>query len=228
VNKFVCIAVEDEAPAIELLKVYISHFPHFVLAETFSNALEARTYLKKAEVDVLFLDIQLPGISGMDFLKLLQKPPHVVITSAYSDHAIDAFGLEVVDYLLKPFPLARFAQTIDRLERKLMPQPKNPSITVKEGYDYKKFKISELLYVESQREYLIFYLVNGQEVKARMSMEDGLKLFPKESLLRIHRSFMVAVGKIDSMSANTVMVRDKSIPIGRSYRERVLEHWQNL
>ena len=227
-NKIVCIAIEDEAPAIELLHTYISHFPQFELAATFSNALSAREYLKNHEVDVLFLDIQLPGISGMEFLKLLQDPPQVVITSAFSNHAIDAFGFDVLDYLLKPFPLVRFAKTIDRLERKLNPQSHNASITVKEGYDYKKFKLSELLYIESRREYLIFFLVDGQEVKTRMSMEDGLKLFPKASMLRVHRSFMVAVEKIDSMSANTVVLSDKTILIGRSYRERFLDYWHNL
>jgi len=226
---FKCIAIEDEAPAIGLLESYLEHFSNFELKEHFTNALKARDYMKSQKVDVLFLDIQLPGISGMDFLRVMDNPPLVVITSAYDEHALEAFGLEVFDYLLKPYSLARFTKTVDRIERNFKPskQLADPTITVKEGWDYKKFRFSELNYIESQREYLLFFLSGGKVYKVRMNMEEGLALFPGDSMLRIHRSFMVPLSKIQAVSHSELTLNSKVLPLGRSYRDKVLNYWKS-
>lgn len=223
-----CIAIEDEAPAIGLLQSYLAHFKGFALKAHFTNALAAREILREESVDVLFLDIQLPGISGMDFLRLLDRPPLVVITSAYDDHALEAFGLEVFDYLLKPYSLARFAKTIDRIERHCKPSESSEDrvISLKEGWDYRKFRFSELSYIESQREYLVFYLINGESIKVRMTMQEGVELFAPEKVLRIHRSFLVPTDKIKSVSPSEATIESTTLPIGRSYREKVLDFWK--
>jgi DNA-binding LytR/AlgR family response regulator len=228
-KSFNCIAIEDEAPAIGLLQSYLEYFPNFELKEHFTSALKARDYLKSNQVDVLFLDIQLPGISGMEFLKVLENPPLVVITSAYDEHAIEAFGLEVFDYLLKPYSLARFTRTIDRIERHMKPavHHDDPLITVKEGWDYRRFRFSELCYIESQREYLLFFLKNGESYKVRMTMEEGLALFPTNSMIRIHRSFIVPLKEIKAVSHSEVTLSSKTLPLGRSYRNQVLDFWRN-
>jgi len=225
---FKCIAIEDEAPAIGLLESYLEHFPQFELKEHFTSALKARDYLKSQKVDVMFLDIQLPGISGMDFLKVLDKTPLVVVTSAYDEHAIEAFGLEVFDYLLKPYSLARFTRTIDRLERQMKSSVyhDDPIITIKEGWDYRRFRFSELIYIESQREYLLFFLKNGETNKVRMTMEEGLALFPTHSMIRIHRSFIVPLKEIKAVSHSEVTLVSKTLPLGRSYRDKVLNFWR--
>lgn len=227
-KSFTCIAIEDEAPAIGLLESYLEHFPDFELKKHFTNALKARDFIRSEQVDVLFLDIQLPGISGMDFLRVLDKPPLVVITSAYDEHAIEAFGLEVFDYLLKPYSLARFTQTINRIEKHFRPSEINadPLITVKESWDYRRFKFSELNYIESQREYLLFFLKGGESYKVRMTMEEGLDLFPPNSMIRIHRSFMVPLKEIKAVSHSEVTLYSKTLPLGRSYRNKVLDFWR--
>lgn len=227
-KSFTCIAIEDEAPAIGLLESYLEHFPTFELKEHFTSALKARDYLKSHQVDVLFLDIQLPGISGMEFLKVLDNPPLVVITSAYDEHAIEAFGLEVFDYLLKPYSLARFTQTINRIEKHFRPSEitADPLITVKESWDYRRFKFSELNYIESQREYLLFFLKDGESYKVRMTMEEGMDLFPPNSMIRIHRSFIVPLKEIKAISHSEVTLYSKTLPLGRSYRNKVLDFWR--
>lgn len=224
-----CIALEDEAPAIELLRSYLSHFPGLRLKAHFTNAFEAREFLKNESVDVLFLDIQLPGISGMEFLKILDHRPLVVVTSAYDEHAIEAFGLEVFDYLLKPYSLVRFTKTVDRIERHFSPSPaaEDKTVTLKDGWEYRKIRLSELKYIESQREYLLFYLKNGDTIRTRMTMSEGMAFFLPQSILRIHRSFLVPVNHIKAVSATEVVLESKSLPIGRSYREKVLDYWTN-
>jgi len=228
-KSYTCIAIEDEAPAIGLLQSYLEHFPHFKLQEHFTSALKARDYLKSHKVDVLFLDIQLPGISGMDFLKVLDNPPLVVITSAYDEHAIEAFGLEVFDYLLKPYSLARFTKTIDRIERQKESAVSGTEslITIKEGWDYRRFRFSDLSYIESQREYLLIFLKNGETYKVRMTMEEGLALFPSGSMVRIHRSFIVPLKEIKAVSHSEVSLFSKTLPLGRSYRDKVLDFWRS-
>jgi len=228
VKTITCIAIEDEAPAIGLLRAYLEHFKGFTLKAHFTNALAAREVLREESVDVLFLDIQLPGLSGMEFLRLLDHPPLVVITSAYDEHAIEAFGLEVFDYLLKPYSLARFAKTIDRIERYCKPsgEADDPVIALKEGWEYRKFRFSELNYIESQREYLVFFLGNGDSIKARMTMQEGIALFPREKVLRIHRSFLVPAEKIKGISPSEVTLESINLPIGRSYREKVMDFWK--
>jgi len=228
-KKITCIAIEDEAPAIGLIQNYLKNFPGFTLKSHFVNAFAARDFLKNENIDVIFLDIQLPGISGMDFLRMLESPPLVIITSAYDEHAIEAFDLEVFDYLLKPYSLARFTQTIDRIERHFNPSDKETDevITVKEGWEYRKFRFSELSYIESQKEYLIFRLSRGESHRTRMSMEEGMALFSPGKLLRIHRSFMVATNQIKAVTPREVILQTKSLPIGRSYQKKVLDFWRS-
>jgi len=222
-----CIALEDEAPAIGLLQNYLGHFPEFCLTAHFVNAFEARSFLRKEQVDVIFLDIQLPGISGMDFLKLLENPPLVVITSAYDEHAIEAFGLEVFDYLLKPYSLARFTKTIDRIERRFARSEEKSTkiIKVQEGREIRKLDLEKVTYIESQREYMLFYLDDGGNIKTRMTMQEGEALFPSEHLIRIHRSFLVPKTKIKAVSRTEVILESTTLPIGRSYREKVRSLW---
>jgi len=216
-----CIIVEDEFPAIELLKSYISNFDNLSLDGVFTDPIAASLYLTNHPVDVLFLDIQLPKLNGMELLKSIPKPPFVVITSAYSEHAVNAFELTVFDYLLKPYSLQRFVQTINRIQSQQSSIPVVPSITIKESRKNIKIPISAICFVESQREYVLIYQEN-EVVKTKMTISAIDELLPASEFVRIHRSFLVSLNRITSFTMSSVTVLDKELPIGRYYKKEAL------
>lgn len=222
-----CIIVEDEYPAVEILKGYLEKFSHWQIMETFDNALDAIYYLSKNSVDVIFLDIQLPELSGIDFIKTLEAPPVIVITSAYNEHAIEAFELVVFDYLLKPYSFQRFAKTISRINNHL----KSPvATTVNEDQKYivvnenrQRIKIimDDIIFVESQKEY-VRIVCKDNEVVTKLGISKIEKLFPSDVILRVHRSFLVSKSKITSFNKNRIVLNNQLIPIGKLYQKDVL------
>lgn len=222
-----CIIVEDEPLAIKVLADYISQVPFLELQGSFKDAILATDYLRDNNVDLIFLDIHLPKLKGMAFLKTLTNPPAVIITTAYHQYAVEGFDLNVSDYLLKPIEFERFLVAVNKIKTV---QPER--IVAKESVETKDFiflnvqkkkvKIlfSDIIYIESQREY-IKIVTAKQEYISKMSTNEIEELLPTNLFKRIHRSFIVSVKKIDSYTAEIVDVGGVSIPIGRGYREVV-------
>ncbi|HEY0066156.1 MAG TPA: response regulator transcription factor [Flavisolibacter sp.] len=227
-SKIKCIIIEDEPLAAKVLSDYIAQVPFLQLQEKFRDAILATDYLLDNPVDLIFLDIHLPKLKGMAFLKTLSHPPAVIITTAYHQYAVEGFNLNVTDYLLKPFDFERFLVAVNKV--KTAQKEKQKPAEVQEAKDYlflnvqkKKVKIlfSEIVYIESQREY-IKIATTRTEYLSKMSTHEIESLLPAHLFKRIHRSFIVSVNKIDSYTAEMVEVNGVAIPIGRGYRD-VLE-----
>lgn len=228
-SKITCIIIEDEPLAVKVLKDYIAEVPFLDLQDSFKDAILATDYLRSHSVDLIFLDIHLPKLKGMAFLKMLSHPPAVIITTAYHQYAVEGFDLNVTDYLLKPFEFERFLVAVTKVKTTTVSVP-SPALESPETKDFiflnvqkKKVKVlfSELLYIESQREY-VKVVTTKKEYLAKMSTHELEALLPAQRFKRIHRSFIVALEKIESYTAEEVEVNGVGIPIGRGYRE-VLE-----
>lgn len=224
-SKIKCIIVEDEPLAVKVLADYVAQVPFLDLQGTFKDAILATDYLRDHSVDLIFLDIHLPKLKGMAFLKTLTHPPAVIITTAYHQYAVEGFELNVTDYLLKPFEFERFLVAVNKVKR-VQGEKESPAVR-EEMKDHlfvsvqkKKVKIlfSDILYIESQREYIRIVTTRG-EYLSKMSTHEIEELLPPRLFKRIHRSFIVSVDRIDSYTADTVEVAGTPIPIGRGYRD---------
>lgn len=218
------IAIDDEPIALEVVKSHAAKVPFLDLHATFTNAFKAAEFLQKERVDILFLDIKMPDISGMEFLKCLSNPPMVIFTTAYSAHAVQSFELDAVDYLLKPFSLPRFLKACNKAQELLLLRNKYPDndsplfIFIKSGYEQIRINLSEILYVESAGNYMNFIL-REKKIISRLSMQETLDILPKEKFIRIHRSFIIAIDKIEKTDRRQVWINGISIPIGNNYDE---------
>jgi len=223
-SKINCIIIEDEPLAVKNLSKYISQVPFLELKQTFKNAILAADYLRDNNTDLIFLDIHLPQLSGLDFLKTLTHPPAVIITSAYHQYALDGFNLNVTDYLLKPFPFERFFIAVNKVKtaRKEKQKPDESEETkdfIFLNVQKKKVKIlfSEIVYVESQRAYIKIVTTKNEYI-SKMTTQEMEALLPENLFKRIHRSYIVSINKIDSYTSEMVEVNGISLPIGRGYR----------
>lgn len=224
-SKIKCIIIEDEPLAIKILSDYILQVPFLELQGIFKDAILANNYLRDNNIDLIFLDIHLPKLKGMAFLKTLAQPPEVIVTTAYHQYAVEGFNLNVTDYLLKPFEFERFLVAVNKVKTaQREKQNPNESQEIKDfiflNVQKKKVKIlfSEILYIESQREY-IKIITTKREYISKMSTHEIESLLPTNLFKRVHRSFIVSVSKIDSYTAEIVEVNGVSIPIGRGYRD---------
>jgi len=225
-----CLIIEDEPLAAEILSDYIRDAPGLELAGVCSDALFALEFLQRERVDVLFLDIHLPKLKGLDFLKTLSNPPQVILTTAYHEYALEGYELAVTDYLLKPIEFSRFLKAVQKLQHPATPLAPLPAPQTPErpahffNVDKKRVKVyfDEILYAESLKEYVRIFLP-GRSVVTKMQLGELETLLGSAGFARIHRSFLVAKSKIDAYSATEVEVAGKTLPIGRSYREVKLE-----
>ncbi|OQP56467.1 LytR/AlgR family response regulator transcription factor [Niastella populi] len=224
-SKIKCIIVEDEPLAVKVLADYISQVPFLQLQASFKDAILATDYLRNTSTGLIFLDIHLPKLKGMAFLKTLTSSPAVIITTAYHQYAVEGFDLNVTDYLLKPIEFERFLVAVNKV--KPADNGKQPLYENRQMKDFifltiqkKKVKIlfSEIVYIESQREY-IKIATTKQEYISKMSTHEMEELLPASLFKRVHRSFIVAVNKIDSYTAEIIEVNGISIPIGRGYKD---------
>lgn len=226
--KLKCLIVEDEPLAAEGLEAFIRQTPVLEFAGACSDGLAAIEFLKNNPVDVLFLDIHLPKLKGLDFLKTLKDPPQVILTTAYHQYALEGYELNVVDYLLKPFGFTRFLAAVDKL-RIPMPAQSNPALQQPERpfrfFNENKRQVrvfnDEILYVESLKEYVKIHTSTGETIVTRFQMGEFEGHLKDENLLRIHRSFLVAKDKVKAFSAVEVEIGGKKLPIGSSYRAEV-------
>lgn len=225
-SKINCIIIEDEPLAVKILTDYISEIPFLSLQATFKDAILATEYLHQHTPDLIFLDIHLPKLKGMAFLKTLSHPPAVIITTAYHQYAVEGFNLNVTDYLLKPFEFERFLVAVNKVkaaQREKVVEISEPKDFIFLHVQKKKVKIlfADILYIESQREYIKIVSTKNTFL-SKMSTHEIEALLPPTQFKRIHRSFIVSINKIDSYTAEMVELNGISIPIGRGYRE-VLE-----
>lgn len=226
-SRITCIIIEDEPLAVKVLSDYILQVPFLELHGTFKDALLAAEFLREHTIDLMFLDIHLPKVKGVAFLKTLPRPPAVIMTTAYHQYAVDGFNLNVTDYLLKPFDFERFLLAVskvktDRSERQEAPERSETKEYVFLNVQKKKVKIlfSEIVYIESQQEY-VRIVTAKKEYVSKMSTHEIEALLPAHIFKRIHRSFIVSVPKIESYTAESVDVQGVSIPIGRGYKNVV-------
>jgi len=223
-SKIRCIVIEDEPLAVKVLTDYILQVPFLELQGTFKNAILAIDYLRDNSTDLIFLDIHLPKLKGIAFLKTLSYPPAVILTTAYHQYAVEGFDLNVTDYLLKPFAFERFLVAVNKV--KIAQSEIRKTIESEEKRDFiflnvqkKKVKIlfTEILYIESQREYIKIVTPNKEHI-SKISTHEIESLLPANLFKRIHRSFIVSIPRIESYTAENVEVNGISIPIGREYK----------
>lgn len=216
------IAIDDEPIALDVVKNLAGNIPFLSVKEFFTNAFKAAEFLRKEKVDLIFLDIKMPDISGIDFLKSLPDPPMVIFTTAYSEHAVQSFELDVIDYLLKPFSLPRFLKACNKAYEQHELKKNNNSIAspasvfIKSGYGQVRVELDDILYVESTGNYVQF--VSGKnKILSRQTMAEVEAILPAALFVRIHRSFIVSKKQVSKIEKNAVWVKQVEIPVGSSY-----------
>jgi DNA-binding LytR/AlgR family response regulator len=230
--KLSCLIVEDEPIGQEIIRSYIDRIDFLEVQGQFKNALEAFTWLQTHAVDLVFLDIKMPRMSGLDLLRSLTARPKAIVTSAYRDYAIDAFELDVVDYLLKPIAFERFQKAVNKVRPasiqprgiKTEPIPERPFLFVKGNKLLQKVYVEDIIYIESQRDYVKIRLAGNAEVITRQTISYYEEFLPAQLFLRIHRSFIVATRKVTAFEANRLFIGDTAIPVGRNYKQVVADH----
>ena len=231
-----CIVIDDEPIARQYLSDYVTKMPKLELAATFSKAMDAYEFIENGKADIVFLDIQMPGITGIEFIRTLQKKPAIILTTAYSEYALEGYELDVVDYLLKPISFGRFAKAVNKaVDRLTVPgNTKVPGevgenihsattrdfIFVKSGYKSEKVNISDILYVEGMKEYVVIHTQDKKYTKLDR-MKNMENMLSNQGFIRIHKSYIVSVRNIDAVFGNTIEVNGDKLPLGRSYKEEV-------
>lgn len=211
------IVIDDTPLAVEKLEGFIRQVPLLEHASSFYNALDAIQFMRVNQVDLVFLDIQMEQFSGLQFLEALQTKPQIVIVSAYDQYAIHGFEHNVTDYLLKPYNMERFLKAVDKVLKFYQPQICKNYIFVKTGYKMERLDFSDILYVVSKGAYLQIVKRGNEKTMTLMSFEQLLFQLPSGNFQRVHRSFVVALDKIDSVERNIIYIEKARIPIGRNY-----------
>ncbi|MFC5683716.1 LytR/AlgR family response regulator transcription factor [Flavobacterium sp. MAHUQ-51] len=233
--KVKCLIIDDEPLAINVIKNYIEQIEELELVKTFNNSIEGLNFLKNNSVDVIFLDINMPVLDGINFIKSLESPPLLIITSAYDEFAIQTYELDVLDYLVKPIEFPRLLKAVNKVYKRLDNSNKisqestkeNPFIFVK--IDKKKMKkifLDEILVIESLKDYLKINTTSGRFI-IHSTLSDFTNLLPEKDFIRIHRSYTVAINKIDAVEGNSIEIEGLRYVIGRSYIDDVKQRILN-
>ncbi len=213
------IALDDEPLALEVVRSHASKVPFLNLKAEFTDAFKAMEYIQKENIDLIFLDIKMPDISGIDFMNSLNKKPMVIFTTAYSEHAVTSFELDAIDYLLKPFSLSRFVKGCNKAYELFQLRNKSGStdfIFLKTGYEQEKVHFDDILYLEAAGNYVNFVLKN-KNLLSRMTFAELEVILPKNKFIRIHRSYMAAVSAINRIERHQIHINDIQIPVSESY-----------
>lgn len=213
------IAIDDEPIALDIVRSHASKVPYLDLVGTFTDAFKAVEYLQKENIDLIFLDIKMPDISGIELFNSLRKKPMVIFTTAYSEHAVTSFELDAVDYLLKPFSLARFIKGCNKayeLFKFRNAAETSDHLYVKTGYEQVKVLFSDILYLEAAGNYVTFVL-KDKNILSRSTFAEAVNLLPADKFVRIHRSFIVSVPAIDKADRYQVTIGNKTIPVSDAY-----------
>ncbi|WP_161887634.1 LytR/AlgR family response regulator transcription factor [Pontibacter russatus] len=233
-----CIAVDDEPLALDIIESYISKLPFLKLVRTCSSATEAMQVLQEEQVDLMFLDIEMPELTGIQFLNILKHQPLIIFTTAYPDYALEGFNQDAVDYLLKPIPFDRFLKAVTKAQERLQrngratepaqPIPAPQAAPVQDFMfvkaDYKTIRVDfrDILWIEGLKDYIIIQ-TKDQKIITLLSMNKMMEKLQDSKFLRVHRSFIVSLQKIDSIEKSRIRIGNKEIPIGEVYKEQFLK-----
>lgn len=230
-----CLIVDDEPLAIEILQSYVERVDSLELVATCSNAIQAFDVLKKEKIDLLFLDIQMPKLTGIEFLKAMNPAPKVIFTTAYREYAVESYELNVVDYLLKPIGFDRFLMAINKVVVNGGPsevittfsqesvQDDNPFLFLKVDRKMVKIYLKDITYIESLKDYVRIKTQDGKELVSLQKISYLEKKLPADCFQRVHKSYIVSIKKVAAYSNSAIEVGDTEIPIGRSYKSEVLK-----
>lgn len=237
--KLRCLLVDDEPPALEIIESYIDLIEGLEVVAKCNNGVQAFSVLQETSVDLMFLDIKMPKLLGTDFLRSLRQPPKVIFTTAYRDYALDGFDLDVVDYLLKPISFERFLRAVSKVMRiepaTSLAHPPAPDLSVPEKGSFLYFRADrkmvkvftrDILYIESLKDYIKVITTNAKPLVVKQTISSVEAMLPERDFLRIHRSFIVAVDKINAFTPSHIDIAGQELPIGRLYQkdvERVLK-----
>ena len=234
--KLRCLLIDDEPPALKIIASYINSINGLEIVAQCRNAIEALDVLQQKTVDVIFLDIKMPKLIGTDFLKNLAQPPKVIFVTAYREYAVDGFELDAVDYLVKPVSFERFFKAITKLNRMMGREMvtaigesktnSEPFIYLKVDKDMKKIFVNEIVFIESWKDYVKLILISGKMILAKQTISAMENMLSDYKFLRIHRSYMVSLDKISGYNGTAVQLESKEIPIGRLYKQVVMERLQ--
>lgn len=224
------IAIDDEPLALNVIKAFCYNLDFIELKATFTETSEALKYLRNYPVDLLFLDIKMPAMSGIDFYKSVPHKTMVIFTTAYSEYAVDGFNLSAIDYLLKPFENERFLQAVNKANEyyKYLNKQEistNQYLFVRADYSLVKIALSDIIYIEGLDNYLKIHLQNNKPIIARMSMKAVMDKLPENDFLRVHRSYIVSFGKVNFVRNKIIHIADVEIPIGTNYNDAVAERF---
>jgi two-component system LytT family response regulator len=235
-SKIKCIAVDDEPLALEQMKAFISKIDFLELKELFSNAFDALSYIKQNPIDLMFLDIEMEDLSGIEMLQSMDKKPFVILTTAYDQYALQGYELQVTDYLLKPISYQRFLKAVNHVYDLINAQkttqisdkssPKaitNNFIFIKTEYKLQKIELVDILFIKSMSNYLIVNTIKNGTFYTLMNFKEIEELIPSEEFIRIHKSFVIPISKIGSINKSSISIKDENIPIGESYRQLLFD-----
>jgi DNA-binding LytR/AlgR family response regulator len=227
--KINCLIIDDEPLAISILESYIKALDYLNIVNTFTNAVDAVETIKNGGIDVIYLDINMSRINGLEFLRTLKNHPLIIITTAYREYALESYELDVLDYLVKPIPFNRFLKSANKLVDRLNTQKENtgrlplePHIFVKADKKMVRVVLNEILFIESLKDYIKIHTTTGSLIayKALSSIVDEL---PSQNFIRVHKSYAIALDKVKSVDGNSIEIGNRSIPIGRIYLRKAKE-----
>ncbi|SFU74179.1 two component transcriptional regulator, LytTR family [Pustulibacterium marinum] len=228
-----CIIIEDQPPAQRLLQKYITDFGALTLLGTFSDALTAMHFLESNSVDLIFLDIHLPKLSGLNFLKTLQRQPNVILTTAFPEYALESYEYSVIDYLLKPFSFERFVKAVKKVPTKqtekpteilTAPEAVKEEIYIKTGYEHIRVPLNEIIYIKSDADFTEVYVSKQKKHLTYDSLRYWADTLTPNGFYRMHKSYIINLAKVQKIATNVVVLQDDiKIPIGRSYKDDFLK-----
>lgn len=224
-----CIAIDDEPPALKVIESFCTQTPDLELIKTFTSPTEALNYLANYPIDLLFLDINMPSITGIELFKKIQQPAMVIFTTAYGEYAVEGFNLNAIDFLLKPFSFERFSQAVNKAiefhnyntNSKLQQEQ---HIFIRADYSLHKINLEDIDLIEGLDDYLKIHLTSGKKLVARLTMKAIIEKLPSQQFKRVHRSFIVPMKKVSSVRKKIVYLLHHEIPIGTSYEDEFMEH----
>lgn len=226
-----CIALDDEPLALDILTAFCSRIPEIHLVRTFTSTREAAEYLNNYPVDLIFLDIQMPDINGIDFYKGLVRAPQLILTTAFPEFAVEGFNINAIDFLLKPISFQRFEQAIHKALESIAttrqhPQPENRNLMVRSEYSLVKIPFDEIIYIETLDDYIKIHQDNKKVVLTIMSLKKVLEKLPADIFVRVHRSFVIPLHRITAVRGKTIFLGELEIPIGKNYEKEFLALYQ--
>jgi two-component system, LytTR family, response regulator len=225
-----CITVDDEPLSLEKIKGFVEQVPFLTLVASFSSAVEAMAYLKENPADLVFLDIQMDNLTGIQMLEIMEPKPRVILTTAYDQYALKGYELNVCDYLLKPFSFDRFLKAVEKAYQQFQPPAQraqneiNNFIFIKAEYRLEKVNFNDILFVESRGDYL-YIILKQSKILTLMTMKNLVDMLPAAQFIRVHKSYLVAMDKIDAIEHGRIRIKNAVIPVGDTYRNEV---WKRL